>query len=215
MARSEYSRLRGIAERRLDRLREQGLLAADFHFPTVKQLQTAGQKRTALANLQEFLSGGTKLGEVRKAGGRVAPVGRGRAAVLSEEAIKQKEARERRNERRRALYAERKRIISELTRDQAAMLKGARSVGLTIKTAEINSFIEYVEYRFSQNKDSSWYTIADDYEKLQKAGKTKGDLLGDFARFKADQQNLVDEAAGVTGYDSGSFDRLWAEYIKD
>lgn len=173
MARSEYSRLRGIAERRLDRLESAGLNFGNFKFPKVGELKTKKAREQALASVQEFLAGGTKLGEVRK-------------------------------------------TVSKLSEDQITMLKGAKGAGLSIMPNEYNAFIEYADYRLSQNKDSSWYTVVDDFEKIQKKGASSGELMKDFARFKADREALLlsKKKHKKGAYSSRQIDKMWSDFIR-
>lgn len=212
MARSEYSRLRGIAERRLSRLESAGLVSGDFHFPKVSELKSAKAREQALANLQDFLSGGTKLREVKESGGRVVAGRSGGPRVVSEEEARRIEQRERRNAQARMRRAERKQALAQLSKDQKAMLKGAKTAGLVIKTKDIDAFIEYAEYRLSQNKDSSWYTIVDDFEKIQKKKAGVRDIVSDFARFKADRDDLL-SAPPAGGYSSMQIDSMWSDFI--
>lgn len=77
MARSEYTRLRDIAQKRLGRLISEGLAPSGLAFPKVKELKTESAKFQALASVQEFLASGSKLREIRGTGKTVAssPVG--------------------------------------------------------------------------------------------------------------------------------------------
>ena len=73
MARSEYTRLRDIAQKRLGRLISEGLAPVGLAFPKVKELKTESAKWQALASVQEFLASGSKLREIRGTGKTVAP----------------------------------------------------------------------------------------------------------------------------------------------
>lgn len=73
MARSEYTRLRDIAQKRLGRLISEGLAPAGLAFPKVKELKTESEKWQALASVQDFLASGTKLREIRGTGKTVVP----------------------------------------------------------------------------------------------------------------------------------------------
>ena len=212
MARSEYSHLRGIAQRRIDRLISQGFAPQGTRFPTVAEL--GGNKNAisrALRDINIFLSSGSTLKEVRQTGKRVETFS-GRPQVLTEKQIKEQIRRERISRTLKARAAS----IRELSEKQKGFLKGAASIGLHLKIDEINEFAEYVEYRFAQNKDASWYTIVDDYETLREKKKTgRGALMQDFARYKTDRENLANEANNNSGgMSSQDIDRLWSDFVK-
>ena len=147
MARSEYSRLRGIAQKRLQRLTAKGLAPAGISFPKVSELKTKAAREKALSHIKNFISSGTTLTDVKKSKQKKQVILVNNSPVLlTEKAIKERERRERRNAKRRARYA----VTKNLTKAQKALLKGAKTLGLNIPTDKIKSFIEYMEMRFSQ-----------------------------------------------------------------
>ena len=93
MARSEYTRLRDIAQKRLGRLISEGLAPVGLSFPKLREMKTEAERFIALADVQEFLASGTKLREIRESG----------------------------------------------------KVKGAHSLGVTIRTPDIPAFIAYME----------------------------------------------------------------------
>ena len=206
MARSEYTRLRDIAQKRLGRLISQGFAPEGLAFPKLRELKTEAERFAALADVQEFLSAGTKLREIRKSKKVVdiTPAG----IVVDDPARLARNARQR--ERRRA----RKEALQSLTKQQRSMIKAARSLGVTIRTKDIPAFISYIEYRFSQYSDSRFYLIADyveDFQKLRKKNSTDS-IVGDFARFKADYESLQ-APVDVPGYSAVEFQKMWNEFI--
>jgi len=213
MARSEYSHLRGIAQRRIDRLVAAGLAPQGTRFPTVKELGSSkSAQQKALNAINRFLASGSTLKETRTSGKRIGTVA-GTPAVLTEKQLREQARREKIS----ATLKERYKTLRNLTDEQRTALKGAKSIGLNIPTEEINTFIEYVEYRYAQNKDSSWYTVVDDYALLQKKKKTsKGTLMQDFAKFRQDREDLLKKADdGRKGFSSHMFNKMWTDFINE
>lgn len=213
MARSEYSRLRGIAQRRIDRLVAAGLAPEGVRFPTVKELgsgKSAQQK--ALNAINRFLASGSTLRETRATGKRIGTVA-GTPAVMTEKQMREQARREKIS----ATLKERYKTLRNLSDSQRSALKGARSIGLNIPTGEINTFLEYVEYRYAQNKDSSWYTVVDDYATLQEKKKTsRGSLLQDFDRFRRDREDLMNMYDdGTPGFSSRMVNQMWSDFINE
>lgn len=213
MARSEYSHLRGIAQRRIDRLVEAGLAPQGTRFPTVKELGSSkSAQQKALNAINRFLASGSTLGEARASGKRIGTVA-GTPAVMTEKQLREQARRKKISETLKARYQ----IMKGLTEEQKTALKGARAIGLKLGVEEINIFLEYVEYRYSQNKDSSWYTVVDDFAALQKKKKTtRGNLLQDFDRFRKDREDLMNMFDdGTPGFSSRMFNEMWTNFINN
>lgn len=206
MARSEYTRLRDIAQKRLGRLAAEGLAPAGLAFPKLREMKTEAERKRALADVQEFLASGTKLREIRESGKTVDITPKG--IVVDDPARLARNARQR--ERRR----ERRAALQSLTKSQRSMIKGARALGVTINTPDIPSFIAYMEYRFSQYSDSRFYLMADyveDFQKLRKKNSSDS-IVSDFARFKTDYEQLH-SPVDVPGYSAAEFQNMWNEFI--
>lgn len=213
MARSEYSHLRGIAQRRIDRLVAAGLAPQGTRFPTVKELGSSkSAQQKALNAINRFLASGSTLRETRQSGKRIGTVA-GTPAVLTEKQLREQARREKIS----ATLKERYKTLRNLSDSQRSALKGARSIGLNIPTSEINTFLEYVEYRYAQNKDSSWYTVVDDYATLQEKKKTsRGSLLQDFDRFRRDREDLMNMYDdGTPGFSSRMVNQMWTDFINE
>ena len=207
MARSEYTRLRDIAQKRLGRLISEGLAPAGLAFPKLREMKTEAERFRALADVQEFLASGTKLREIRESG---KAVGLTPAGIVVDDP-----ARLARNARQRERRRERREALQPLTKQQRSMIKGARSLGVTIKTPDIPAFIAYMEYRFSQFSDSRFYLMADyveDFQKLRKKNSVES-IVSDFARFKNDYEQLHNPV-DVQGYSASEFQNMWNEFIK-
>ena len=153
MARSEYSRLRGIVSKRLERLSAQGLTLPGINLPKASELKTPSQRSKAEAMLRSFIQG-QSLRSIKEQGLKVGPGRGGKIVTLTEKQIKGREKRERQQRKR-------KEILSQYTRKQQGFIKGAQKLGINISNTNIPYFIEYMETRFSQVIDSKFYVFAD------------------------------------------------------
>jgi len=206
MARSEYTRLRDIAQKRLGRLESAGLAVPGLAFPKMRELKTAAEKAAALRAVREFVQAPTKVKEVRQTGQRVMPTAKGIRAVDP--------VREARRQRQREQRAHRREVLAGLTKNQRGFIKAARTLGMTINTENIPEFLEYMEYRYSQYSDSQNYLIDQyvrDYTALKKAKREN--IINDFARFRVDREALM-EPVGAEGYTAAQVQLMWNEYIK-
>ena len=206
MARSEYTRLRDIAQKRLGRLEAQGLAMPGLSFPKLRELETEAEKKAALRAVREFVEAPTKLKEVRQTGQRVLLTERGIRAVDPE--------REARLQRRRDTARRRREVLAGLTMEQRSMIKGARKLGITIRTEDIPAFIEYMEYRFSQYSDSQFYLFADyseDFGKIKKRNTVR-EIVNDFKLFQKSYMELHEKKPGIS-YSAQELQSMWGALI--
>lgn len=214
MARSEYSRLRGIAQKRLERLSAKGLAPAGVSFPKVSELKTKSEREKALSHIQSFIASGTTLTDVKKSKQKQRVIVVNESPVLlTEKAIKERERRERRNARRRARYA----VTKNLTKAQKALLKGAKTLGLNIPTDKIKSFIEYMEMRFSQVQESQFYAMAkytEDFETILKKSPEKDDIVADFNRYVSNMDGKENLFNVLPSYGENVVNDIWSNYVK-
>lgn len=206
MARSEYTRLRDIAQKRLGRLEASGLAMSGLSFPKLRELKTEAEKKSALKAVREFVQAPTKVKEVRQTGQKVLLTERGIRPVDPE--------REARLQRRRDTARRRREVLRGLTTEQRSMIKGARKLGITIRTEDIPAFIEYMEYRFSQYSDSQFYLFADyseDYGKIKKR-HTVREIVNDFKLFQQSYMELH-EKKSVTSYSAQELQSMWSGLI--
>lgn len=232
MARSEYSRLRGIAQKRIERLEARGLGSAGISFPKVSELKTPGEKSAALEALKTFLSSGTTIKEARQHPEKKLVLQDQKPAFLTEKQIRDQQRRDARNARRRERYAQNKaardarnarrreryrrnKIINNLNDKQRALLKGAETLGLNIPTDRITQFIEYMEYRFSQVNESAYYLMdkyVEDYQQIMKNSPTVDDISADFARFVSERNNNENLFNTSNSYNEDAVHNLWSQY---
>lgn len=214
MARSEYSRLRGIAQKRLERLTAKGLAPAGISFPKVSELKTKAAREKALKHVQSFIESGTTLTDVKKSKQKKKVIVVNETPVLlTEKAIKERERRERRNAKRRARYA----VTKNLTKAQKALLKGAKTLGLNIPTDKIKSFIEYMEMRFSQVQESQFYAMAkytEDFETILKKSPGKDDIVADFNRYVSNMDGKENLFNVLPSYGENVVNDIWSNYVK-
>lgn len=212
MARSEYSRLRGIAQKRINRLTEAGLATPGITLPKSKDL-TPAQKEKYTQELMRFISQDTTLRGARKAPGTLVVVGKsGLPEQVTEVELKARERRERKNRRAR----ERRELLSELSEKDQRLIRNASKIG-KIRNEDIETFIEYVKTRSSQDKAMVFYDVIDDFSKLISAGHKPSEILNDFERFKKDKEAVLAETQDTeqTGYDSNKFNKeLWKQFVK-
>ena len=207
MARSEYTRLRDIAQKRLGRLISEGLAPAGLAFPKLREMKTEAERFKALADVQEFLASGTKLREIRETG---KAVGLTPAGIVVDDP-----ARLARNARQRERRRERREALQPLSKKQRGWIKGAHTLGVNISTADIPAFIAYMEYRFSQYSDEQFYLMDDyvkDFRRLRKKNSPSS-IVSDFARFKADYEQLHNPV-DAQGYSAAEFQKMWNAFIK-
>lgn len=212
MARSEYSRLRGVAMKRLQRLEAAGLAVPGITLPKVSDLKTARERRAATEKIQAILQNPRfTVKGAREAGARIQPGRAGLPEALTEKQIRGREKRERAKQRR----AE---ALQNLANNrQRGFIKGAKKVGINIPTRLIGVFVEYMEYRFSQIKESKFYAFATYAEDFEAAAKKDPqgvkNILEDFNRYQVERAEWIAELQAAGGYTEERVEQLWSELI--
>lgn len=228
---SEYSRLRSIARKRAERLRESGLSRL-ISFPTVKELKQAGIKPAqAIKQVESFLQSPTKTREYKRLDEQQRPVfiQEGKEVVVAEKG-KEKEARRRlqnresaRRYREKKYYERIRKENPELTKKQIALIKAGRRLGLNIPVSEARSYVEYMEYRFSFGSSKLKYrvaTYAEDYDAIKSKKKySKKDFMKDFHKFMKNQSDLRNRSkrkgnVNEYGYTGREVESLFSDFIK-
>lgn len=207
MARSEYTRLRDIAQKRLGRLEAAGLAMPGLSFPKLRELKTEAERAMALIELRQFVQAPTQVKQVRPTGNIVAKTP---AGIVVDDPL-----RLARNERRREQRAHRREVLSHLSKKQRGWIKGAHTLGLNIRTDDIPAFVSYMEYRFSQYSDSQFY-VMDDYVKDFGRAKKKqnvNSIVADFSRFKADYDKLIQHTPDSEAYSAQELQKIWNQFI--
>ena len=204
----EYSRLRSIARKRIERAAAAGA-AAPVHIPTVKEARASADPVQYMAAVQRFLSSpGSKLSNVRKDKQITftkfdptpePPVTKRRSKYKSEEErLARRREQKRRSKAKRAV--EKAAENEKEARKKVGYLKALETVSENWKAAGVDIgnwlgvlspkkaklFTDYMEYRFSQGDYSSRYTIdtfIKDFGEMQRQGYSGSDIEADFSDF--------------------------------
>lgn len=216
----EYSKLRGIAQSRLQRLQMMGAPVEGISFPTVAELQKNGiSAARAVKNVNQFLAGPTTVKEWRKTPADLFPSFRATAAgveVAPKAVLQHRERNRRYRERQREIY-------SKLTKDQQALLKAAKRLGVTIAPGQAEAFEEYIKYRYAQGIGSVKYfmgNVVEDFETYRKNNPRHNakEILDDFNRFAADRRGLqslfdrITSGKEPTTRQSDVFNHAWERF---
>lgn len=196
---SEYSRLRSIARKRAERLAEAGLSRL-VTFPSVKELKAQGIKPAqAIKQVESFLAAPTQTRQYRRLDVQQRPVivQEGAQVIITEKAREKAERRKAQNRESAKRYREKvKAVFSSFTKNEKALIKAAKTLGLHITPALAKAYIEYIEYRFSYGSSKMKYRIATYVEEFQdllvKRGKyNMQDVMKDFSGFMKDRKDLT------------------------
>ena len=196
---SEYSRLRSIARKRAERLAEAGLSRL-VSFPSVKELKAQGIKPAqAIKQVETFLAAPTQTRQYRRLDVQQRPVivQEGTQVIITEKAREKAERRKAQNRESARRYREKvKSVYSSFTKNEKAMIKAARTLGLHVTPAIAKAYIEYIEYRFSYGSSKMKYRIATYVEEFQdllvKRGKyNMQETMRDFAGFMKERRDLT------------------------
>lgn len=233
----EYSKLRSIARKRIERASKAG--KADYTFiPTVAQIKASGNEYFYMQRVQEYLSGAPTLTQIRKG----AAASTYHFPELPEIPKLTPEAkRARRNEQKRRSKAKRAVELESIRRGEdekkqhkkTGYLKALETVGrkfreknidigyylTTLSPGKAKQFVDYMEYRFSQGDYTSIYkvdTFIRDFGELIKREYGLKDIQSDFEQFLSDQKMLREQADGTNKYGltSDEFDAAWKMFAK-
>ena len=229
---SEYSRLRSIARKRAERLSEAGLSRL-ITFPSVKELKDSGIKpEQAVRQVESYLQAPTQTRQYRRMDEQQRPVfvQEGLQVVVTEKSREHTERRRAQNRESARRYREKvKAVYSSFTKNEKALIKAAKTLGLHITPALAKAYVEYVEYRFSYGSSKMRYRIATYVEEFQdllvKRGKyNMQDLMKDFSGFMKERKDLSRTKRGHDnsrtkrnvneyGYTGEQVDKLFSEFI--
>lgn len=165
MARSELSRLRDIAYKRIRRAERRGEAALPS-FPTIQEAKKSGQLKKLEADLRRWLQPPAELPEV--------------PAQLSD---KEERRKQKHREAQRRYYET---AIKPLTKKQKALLKGAKTMGLHIPPRMAKQYEQYVKARYDLGLDKEYYGIvryAEDFVEAIQKKVSPDQLYEDFQLF--------------------------------
>ena len=229
----EYSRLRSIARKRLERAANAGLIE-QVSIPTVKQVRASGNPELFLRDVQAILNEGSTVREIRATGRK--PVINFPEMPKPKQVITPDEKRARRNEQKRRSKA--KRAIekaassAEVGKRQVGYLKALETVSKKWREAGLDvgnwlgvmspgmskKFVEYMEYRFSQGDYKNRYaidTFIRDFGTLVQKGYNFKDIQSDFGNFldKQKQLNRNKRRTNKYGIESDEVDSAWRKFV--
>lgn len=214
---TNYSELRSIARKRLERLAAAWYVNEGVKFPSVKELKAQGiSLKKALSSVQAFLDTGTTVSTVKRQ-----PAERTTIFRKSEYGVSVSTVDRLKKQQYQKTYRQR---VKALTDDQRSLIKAAKTLGLKLTPTTVKPFEEYVKYRYAQGIGSVHYfmsNIVEDYMEVTKGrGKKTEDVIADYERFLADRQDLISSWEAIvkgeepTAQTSDEFSASWLEYIK-
>lgn len=231
----EYSRLRSIARKRIERMSAAGIMDA-AKIPTVAQVRASGNPAAYLNQVKRFLEAPT-LTQVRAGATPVKPdfMKGPQVRKLSEE-----QKRARRNEQKRRSKAKRavEKEAQRLGKDQKEInrrlgyLKALETVAAEWRAAGVDAghwlgvmspgqskaFVEYMEYRFSQGDYTNKYTVDTfirDFGEAVHRGFNLQNIQQDFASFLDKQKQLKQNKrrANKYGVSTDEVDSAWRAFV--
>lgn len=234
----EYSRLRSIARKRINRAVEAGK-ASPVHIPTVKEIRASGKDpERYLANVKSFLESPTSsLAKIRKT-----PEVKFTVIDFAEKPKRAKKPiseaqRARRNEQKRRSKA--KRAVEKASANEAearervgylkamdTLVKKWREVGFeagnwlgVLSPSQAKSFVSYMDYRFSQGDYKNTYAtdiFIKDFGKMVSKGYNLNDIEKDFDKFLLTEKKLKKNKKKTNKYGitKDEIDELWEKFVE-
>lgn len=231
----EYSRLRSIARKRIERASAAG--AAEYiRIPTVAEVRASANPSEYLAKIRQFLNTpGATLTAARTDPFSFPKLEFAPIPPLTKLTPEQKAARRREQKRRsKAKRAVEKAAGSVKEANKKVgylkaletVAKEWRSQGVDIgnwlgvlSPKKAKAFTDYIEYRFSQGDYKNRYaidTFIRDFGELVKRGYDMKDIQGDFSAFLAQQKELKRNWKQVNKYgiNEDEVDTIWRKFVK-
>ena len=230
----EYSRLRSIARKRLERSAAAGLMPL-IKLPTVKEVRASDNPEAYMSAVKNILAAGSTVKEIRRSGS--APAVQLPQLPKMPKQLSSEEKRARRNEQKRRSKA--KRAVEKAAgteaegRKRVGYLKALETVAAKWRDAGIDvgnwlgvmspgmskKFVEYMEYRFAQGDYKNRYavdTFIRDFGTLVQRGYDFKDIQGDFSAFLGKQKELQKgkRRTNKYGIDSDEVDSVWRMFVK-
>ena len=235
----EYSRLRSIARKRIERASAAG--ATDYiRIPTVAEVRASANPSEYMRAVKEFLSDPeSSLAVAKKTGSPTTTkiVFTPLPPVAKKEQLTPEAKRARRNEQKRRSKA--KRAVEKAAendkqaRKKVGYLKALETVTKEWKSAGVDvanwlgvlspgkakSFVNYMEYRFSQGDYINRYTIdtfIKDSGQLLQAGDNVENLKSDFDNFLAAEKKLKANKKNTNKYgiQIDEVSQSWRKFVK-
>lgn len=219
----EYSKLRSIARKRIERASAAGL-APYVYIPTVKEVRASDNPEQFMYNVRRFLETGTTVRNIRKAPETKFPVldlpqlppGVAKQKPLTpEQKRSRKNLQNRRSKAKRAV--EKAAATPEQAKQRTAILKALwtmadqwREAGVdagnwlfALSPKQAKQFVDYVNYRFAQGDFNMKYVIDEfskDFGELRKQNYSMDQIQEDFGKFLIDQKMMSKRKKDTTEY---------------
>lgn len=230
----EYSRLRSIARKRIERASKAGRTEYAF-IPTVKEVKQSANPEAYLEAVKRYLSDVPSLRSAPKQE-RIptfkepGPAKKQKKPLTEAQKARRREA----NRRSKAKRAVEKAAGSEAeARKKVGYLRALETVASKWKEVGVDignwlgvlspkkarAFADYIEYRFSQGDYKNRYTIDTfirDFGELVKRGYDFDDIQKDFGNFLDKQKQLSKNRRRINKYGvtSDEVDSAWRKFVK-
>lgn len=233
----EYSRLRSIARKRIERAAAAG--AGEYvRIPTVAEIKKSGNPEQYLRDVKNFLNTpGTTLSAARKERTTVPKLDLPPLPPESKKRLSTEEKAARRREQKRRSRAKRAVEQSATTaaegRKKVGYLRAMETVASKWREAGLDvgnwlgvlspkkakQFVDYMEYRFSQGDFKTQYVIdrfIKDFGELQRAGYDFADIRTDFDSFldMQKQKRKNKKRTDRYGITKDEIDDSWARFVE-
>lgn len=230
----EYSRLRSIARKRIERASKEGLTEY-VRLPTVKEVRASGSPERYLQAVQDFLNQPSTVSQLRKTG-TTPTLNLPQTPIPPQQRQSDAERLARRREQNRRSKA--KRAIEksapneQVASRQVGYLKALETVASQWREAGVDvgnwlgvlspgkakKFVEYMEYRFSQADYKAKYvidTFIRDFGALLEKGYNFDDIKGDFNNFldKQKELNRNKRRTNKYGITNDEFMDAWGKFV--
>ena len=234
----EYSRLRSIARKRIERASAAGATPY-VRIPTVAEVRASANPTEYMNAVKDFLNNPTaSLSAARKQSVtmpeiKFTPL----PPATKKEPLSPEAKRARRNEQKRRSRA--KRAVEKASRSEqdarrkVGYLRALETVAAKWREAGIDAgswlgvlspkkakaFVDYMEYRFSQGDYNNRYTIDTfirDFGELISRGYNFNDIQGDFSAFLTKQKQLQGNMRKTKKYGitEDEIDSAWRKFVK-
>ena len=230
----EYSRLRSIARKRIERASAAGKIPL-VRIPTVAEVRASGTPEIYFSAVENFLnSPGSGLKWAKAEGREVkTPVFPTAQPVKNLSAQQKKERRQQQKRASKARQQIRKQYAEDQAKKRISYIKGLQKVIndwekvnkpmadllRNLKPAQLKAFSDYMEYRFSQGDYKNRYTIDTfirDFGELVKREYNLNDIQLDFGAFLNKQKSLKKNSKKTNKYGitEDEVDTAWRKFVK-
>lgn len=230
----EYSRLRSIARKRIERASAAGR-AGYVRIPTVAEVRASANPAEYMSAVKSFLADpGASLKAARQTGINLPTIEFTPLPPVTRKEMTPEEKAERRREQKRRSKA--KRAVEKASenekeaRRRAGYLKayekvvaewGALGINVNkiLSPKQAKSFVDYLDYRFSQGDFKHTYvidTFIKDFAQMQKRTFSGDELKKDFEAFLQKQKELKkgQRKTNKFGIDRQEIMDVWKKFVK-